>query len=106
HPVPPVQHPCKARCAALPGWTRSGGAARPCRLSVLSAQPQRSPVEGDRLLDMAVPVVPRVRAGELGVFVRDAELLEVAMEGAVFLQEPILQSAVDTEGGEEPAVDR
>ena len=61
-------------------------------------------MEGDRLLDMAVPVVPRVRAGELGVFVRDAELLEVAMEGAVFLQEPILQAAVETEGGEEPAM--
>src|SRR5262249_1779592 len=79
-------------------------ACHPCTSSV--TEPQRPLVEGDHLLDMAVPVVPCVRAGELGVFVRDAELLEVAMESAVFLQEPILQSAVETEGGEEPAVHR
>src|SRR5262249_47940499 len=46
-----------------PGWIRSGGAARPCRVPVLSAQPQRSPVEGDRLLDLVVPIVQCVRAG-------------------------------------------
>src|SRR4029453_7907071 len=79
-------------------------ACHPCTSSV--TEPQRPLVEGDRLLDMAVPVVPCVCARALGVFVRDAELLEVAMEGAVFLQEPILQSAVETEGGEEPAVHR
>ena len=79
-------------------------ACHPCTASV--TEPQRPLVEGDRLLDMVVPVVPRVRARELGVFVRDAELLEVAMEGAVFLQEPILPSAVEPEGGEERAVHR
>src|SRR5262249_48859695 len=79
-------------------------ACYPCTASV--AEPQRPLVEGERFLDVAVPVLPGVRAGALGVFVRDAELLEVAMEGAVFLQEPILQSAVETEGGEEPAVNR
>src|SRR5262249_40187776 len=69
------------------------------------AELQRPLVEGDRFLDVAVPVLPGVRAGELGVFVGDTELLEVAMEGAVFLQEPILQPAVETESGEERAVD-
>jgi hypothetical protein len=40
------------------------------------------------------------------VCVRDAELLQVAMESAVFLQEPILEPAVEPESGEEPAVHR
>ena len=74
HPVPPVQHRERRTAALRLAGARSGGAARACRLPVLSAQPQRSPVEGDRLLDMAVPVVPCVCPGELGVFVRDAEL--------------------------------
>jgi hypothetical protein len=47
-----------------------------------------------------------VRTGTLGVFVGDVKLLQVAMEGAVFLQEPILSPAVETESGEERAVDR
>ena len=58
-------------------------ACHPCTSSV--TEPQRPLVEGDRLLDMVVPVVPRVRAGALGVFMGDAELLQVAMESAVFL---------------------
>src|SRR5215471_3533431 len=73
-------------------------AYHPCTPSV--AEPQRPLVEGERFLDVAVPVLPGVRARALGVFVGDAELLQVAMESAVFLQEPILQSAVETEGGE------
>jgi hypothetical protein len=58
-------------------------ACHPCTSLVPEAQ--HPLVEGERFLDVAVPVLPGVRAGALGVFVGDAELLQVAMESAVFL---------------------
>ena len=58
-------------------------ACHPCTSLVPEAQ--HPLVEGERFLDVAVPVLPGVRAGALGVFVGDAELLKVAMESAVFL---------------------
>ena len=79
-------------------------ACHPC--TSLVPEPQHPLVEGERFLDVAVPVLPGVRAGALGVFVGDAELLQVAMERAVFLQETILSPAVEPESGEERAVDR
>ena len=72
-------------------------ACHPC--TSLVPEPQHPLVEGERFLDVAVPVLPGVRAGALGVFVGDAELLQVAMERAVFLQETILSPAVEPERG-------
>jgi hypothetical protein len=77
--------PCAQRdinapvCPSQVPWA----AYHPCTPSV--AEPQHPLMEGDCFLDVAVPVLPGVRAGALGVFVGDVELLQVAMESAVFL---------------------
>src|SRR5579883_1991048 len=55
---------------------------------------ERAGEEGDRLLDVLVPIVPRMRAGILLVFVGNAEVVEVRVQLAVPLDEEILDPAV------------
>src|SRR6266567_299401 len=76
--------------------------------SPLSLSPHRSQgalVEGDRFLHVLIPIVPRVRAREFLVLVRDAQLFQVAMEGAVLCQKAIFAAAIDPERWQQLAVE-
>src|SRR5688572_7034530 len=57
-------------------------------------------MKGEGVLDVGVPIVPVVSAGELLVLVGDVELGQFIMELAVIVEELILQAAIDAEVGE------
>ena len=62
-------------------------------------------MERDGFLNVLVPVGPVMAAGELLVFVRDVQRLQVAMERPVLLQQEVVGAAVDQERGDAAVVD-
>src|SRR5579871_6585240 len=51
-----------------------------------------------RLLNVLVPIGPGMPTGKLLVFMLIAQLVEVGMEGAVGIQQPVFRTAVNAEG--------
>ena len=54
-------------------------------------------MEGDRFLDVLIPVFPVVNADKLLVFMGDVHRFQMAMERAVLLEQEVALAAVDTQ---------